>query len=414
MYQNDWILKRYWHVYRKINSLSTIRQLVSLDKSIDLTSRQWNSVETLFFAIKKDLFLKLKPAITFKNLNDPKSIKRISDIIAENETKLHTAIQIFDLHFNIFTQRQSKILGRMLGGCDVFALYAIKQNHPVLKITQTPIVFIEKDYGGAVLKEDVDFYGYKNLTPLIQIPYSMLAASYMLNTVPHESGHVVYPKLELDSIFPKVIFNILEEARSPMYVRDFFVFWARELFADLWAFFCCGKAQSGIRDLLALPDHVVFNLSLTDPHPTNSIRVLLSFEWCRQLWGHGKWDEWEEEWLRIYPFKLAKQNNIHKLEELRHFVPIFSKGIMKSIIPNLKMRLIDLFDMRNLSPSNLDKISKHPEKLKYDLKNLNPCHQFAVFRHMYDENLINGRQCNILVHKWLVKLNDSKTTVFDI
>jgi hypothetical protein len=414
MYQNDWILKRYWHAYRKINSLSTIRRLVSLDKSVDLTSRQWNAVEILFFGIKKDLSIKLKPAVTFRNLNDPKSIKRISNIIAETEMKLHRAIQIFDLHLDLITQRQSKILGRMLGGCDVFASSAIKQKHPVLKITQTPIVFIEKDYGGAVLKENVDFYGYKNLSPLIQIPYSMLAASYMLTTIPHESGHVVMPKLELDSIFPKMIFNILEETRSPIYVRDFFVFWARELFADLWAFFCCGKAQSAIRDLLALPDHVVFNLSLTDPHPTNCIRVLLSFEWCRQLWGHGKWDEWEEEWLRVYPFKLAKQNNIKKLEELRQFIPIFSRGIMKSTIPNLKVRLIDLFDMRNLSPSNLKKISADPSEFKYSLKNLNPCHQFAVFRHIYDENLVNGRQCNILVHRWLDKLNDCKTTVFDI
>ncbi len=76
------------------------------------------------------------------------------------------------------------------------------------------------------------------------------------------------------------------------------------------------------------------------------------------------------------------------LEEVRHYVPIFSRDIMKSTIPNLKVRFIDLFDMTDLSPYNLKKISEDLDRFKYGLKNLNICHQFAVFRHMYDENLI--------------------------
>ena len=70
--------------------------------------------------------------------------------------------------------------------------------------------------------------------------------------------------------------------------------------------------------------------------------------------------------------------------------------------------------MNNLNPSNLRRISEHPDRFRHGLKNLNPCHQFAVFRHMYDENIISGRQCNRLVHKWLRKLNEFKTTLFDI
>ena len=63
--------------------------------------------------------------------------------------------------------------------------------------------------------------------------------------------------------------------------------------------------------------------------------------------------EWEEEWLKLYPLNLSKQKYKKTLEELRQFVPIFSRGIMKSIIPNLKVRFIDLFDSTNLSPTNL-------------------------------------------------------------
>ena len=45
-----------------------------------------------------------------------------------------------------------------------------------------------------------------------------------------------------------MIFDILEYHHAPTHVKDLFVLWNRELFADLWAFFCCGKAD-GIRNI---------------------------------------------------------------------------------------------------------------------------------------------------------------------
>jgi hypothetical protein len=412
--QSNEILKRYLNINRKIRSLTAIRQLVTIEKSMDLTLKQWNSVETLLFTIKKDLSLKLKTAIKLKDFNDFASQKQMSNIIAETEMKLDKAIKIFDTYVDIITQRQSKVLGKMLGGCDVFAASAMRQKHPFLQFIETPIVSLEGYYGAAVLREGVNFYGYKNLNSLIQIPYSMLVASYLLASVAHEAGHIVMPKLGMDVVFPKMISQIMENAHAPTLIKDLFTFWFKELFADLFAFFCCGKSQSGIRDLLALSDRIVFNIRLDDPHPTNHIRVLLSFEWCRQLWGHGEWDQWEEEWLRLYPIKSSQQKNIKTLEELRQFVPVFSKGMMRATIPHLKVRLIDLFNMTPLAPSNLDIFARDPEKFKYHLKDLTPCHQFAVLRHLYDQNIINGRQCNKLIHKWLYILNKYKSTKFDI
>ena len=414
MYYYDEILKRYTNTHRKINSLTFIRQIVSLSNGVDLTPRQWSSIETLLFTIKKDLLFYLRSAPVLKNLNDPSSVKKINNIIAKTEVKLDRALKIFDTYLDLITQRQSSVLGQMLGGCDVLAATAIKQKHSALQIIESPVVYLDRGYGASIFKQDMDFYGYKNPVSLIQIPYSMLVCSYMLTSVAHEVGHAVQPQIGLDTIFPKMIFDILKDAQAPSHVKDLFVLWNRELFADLWAFFCCGKAQSGIRDLLALSNDTVFDIRLRDPHPTNYIRVLLSFEWCRQLWGHGKWDEWEAEWTRLYPLNLSKLKYVKTLEELRQYVPVFSRGIMKAVIPNLKVRFVDLFDMDNLSPSNLRRISEDPEKFKYGLKNLNPCHQFAVFRHMYDENMINGRHCNRLVQKWLRKLNEFKTTIFDI
>lgn len=414
MYESPWILKRYSTTIRKINSLTKIRKLVCLHKSVDLTPRQWNAIETLLFTINKDLSYKLKSALPLRDLNDQRVVKEISNRIAETEMRLDRAIKIFDTYLDLITQRQAIFLGTMLGGCDVFATSAMKQKHPILQASEPPIVYLERGYGAAILKKSMNFYGYKNPCSLIQIPYSMLATSYMAASVAHEAGHAVMQDIKQEVEFPKMISNTLEEAGAPNHIRDLFILWNRELFADLWAFFCCGTAQAGIRDLLALSDNAVYNINFNDPHPTHYIRVLLSFEWCRQLWGHGIWNDWEQDWLSLYPPKGPKQKYIKTLEEVRQYIPIFSRGIMKSLIPNLKVRFIDLFDMTNLSPYNLKKITQDLDRFKYELKNLNVCHQFAVFRYMYDEEMISGTVCNRLVHKWLRKLNEYKTTVFDI
>ena len=135
MYHNDWILKRYSNTIRKINSLTTIRKLVCLDKSVDLTPRQWNAIETLLFTINKDLLFKLKSALLLGDLNDQRVVKGISNKIADTEMKLDRAIRIFDTYLDMITQRRARFLGMMLGGCDVFAAAAIRQKHPVLQVS---------------------------------------------------------------------------------------------------------------------------------------------------------------------------------------------------------------------------------------------------------------------------------------
>lgn len=404
---NKDIIKRIQNTDRKIRSLTYIRRLVTLDPSIDLTSKQWDSVETLLFTIKKDLSFKLGTAITLKNFSDPRSIKKMNNIVAETEMKLDKAIKLFDTYLDLITQRQSKILGSMLGGCDVFAVSAMKQNHPILQTIETPITSFQGYYGAAVLRDGVRIQGYKIPNSLIQIPYSMLVSAYLLTSEAHEIGHIIQPKLGLDVTFPKMIYQVMNSAGVKPHIIDIFILWSKEIWADLFAFLCCGKAQSSIRDILSLSDDIVFNFSATDSHPSPFERVLLSFSWCRQLWGHGEWDEWEESWLKLYRLDLRKKNKrLH--EELKDSIPLFSKGIMKSKIPQLNIRLIDLFEMSPLDPSNLRRVCEDPKKFNERLMNLKPHHQFAVFRHMYDTNLVSGRQCNRLIHKWLNMLNRKK------
>ena len=118
---------------------------------------------------------------------------------------------------------------------------AIRQKHPVLRALEPAIVYLQRGYGAAIFKKSMDFYGYKNPCSLIQIPYSMLVTSYMGASVVHEGGHAVMPEIGLDIEFPKLISKTLDDSGAPTHIRDLFILWNRELFADLWAFFCCGK-----------------------------------------------------------------------------------------------------------------------------------------------------------------------------
>jgi hypothetical protein len=408
------LIKRYSSIERKINSLTSIRLLVALKVDTDLTPRQWNCIETLLFQVKKDLLSQIKPILTVRPINDSSSNTYINSILADAELRLNTGVKLFDTYLDLATQRNSIVLGAMLGGCDVFAADAIKQKHPILQLSETPMTYLERGFGGAVLRENIEFYGYKNPSPLIQIPYSMLTTSFMACTIAHEAGHVSLPKLQLEKSFSNFIYEKLKNAGAPHKIRDLYTLWYREIFADLYAFLCCGTAQSGIRDLLALSDNIVFDIRENDPHPVNYIRVLMSFEWCRLMWGHGIWDNWEEEWKSLYPISKSNSKHVKTIIELKEFLPLLSRGVLNWNVSHLGMKFIDLFNMAPLNPNNLRRICENSTKIKHVLKQLTPCHQFAVFRFMYDENMLSGKQANKIIHKWLYQLNSLKNSLYDI
>ena len=147
--------------------------------------------------------ISLRSAVELKNLNDPSRSKRMNNIIANTEMKLDRGLKTFDTYLDLTTQRQSTILGEMLGGCDVLAATAIRQKHPALKFIESPIVYLDRGYGASIFRQDLDFYGYKNPVSLIQIPYSMLVCSYMLTSAAHEAGHAVHHRSDWTPYFRK-------------------------------------------------------------------------------------------------------------------------------------------------------------------------------------------------------------------
>jgi hypothetical protein len=149
--------------------------------------------------------------------------------------------------------------------------------------------------------------------PLIQIPYSRLESKYDLTSIIHETGHEAIVRLDLVSMIPKALRLALQRVGAPKLLQDLFSLWSSEIGPDFWTFCNTGIAQStSIREILSLPPRHVFNFSWTYPHPPPYLRVLPSFEWCRQLWGKGTWDDGNTNgWICIRLKTCPRQQKEH-------------------------------------------------------------------------------------------------------
>ena len=126
--------------------------------------------------------------------------------------------------------------------------------------------------------------------------------------------------------------------------------WASEIGPDFWTFCCCGTAHAlTIKEILSLPSKYVFKVSKFDPHPPPFLRVLLAFEWCRQMWGNGKWDNWQREWIEFYPMHMAPERSWRIFEIGRDLLKIISKILFTAKFSSLNWKSIpSLFDFKSI------------------------------------------------------------------
>jgi hypothetical protein len=140
--------------------------------------------------------------------------------------------------------------------------------------------------------------GEANPLALIQIPYSRLREKHTLTSILHEAGHQALARMRLSRAIGSAFDEALARGGFSASLRKLGALWAGELGPDFWTFCACGAAQaSSARELFALPRAHAAKLSWTDPHPPPALRVLAAFDWCREAWGAGRWDDWEREWL---------------------------------------------------------------------------------------------------------------------
>lgn len=396
----------------RVEDLSSLRKTVSLPAEHDIGERRWFVIESELKAVEIRLSRRLKRVTReyFSQLNDKKSVRILNSLLGEIELEMAKTYTVFDTFMDVLTQRNTPELGGLLAGCDRLALDAIRKNHPALQIVEPPLVYCDRGFGASTLREGIRLPGRGlNPTPLIQIPYSRLKEKCNLTSIFHEVGHEALVRLKLNTALPAALTAALKRANAPTAVRDLYALWCSEIGPDFWTFCSCGVAQTAtIREILALPPSQVFRVVWSDPHPPPYIRALITFDWCRQVWGNGIWDEWEKEWLELYPIKDAAPVVCDLLIKARQFIPVVGRVLLTTKFKTLSGKTLpELFDLSKVAPPELKRILKSSEKGKLNLKGLSPSVQLAVFRMLKEE----GKQEEKLdktMTQWLLKLGSRK------
>jgi hypothetical protein len=341
------------------------------------------------------------------HIHQIRSARALNSILGDIELDLSRSFTFFDTYMDVLTQRNTPQLGPILAGCDVLASDAIKRTHPALTLIEPPIVFCDRGHGAAIIRESVSLPdGTLNPMPLIQIPYSRLKEKYNLTSILHEAGHQALTRLGLVSAIPKMIRSVLTQVGASDVIKDLFSLWAFEIGPDFWTF--CGSgiaAAAGIKEILSLPPTQVLRLSWTDPHPPPYLRVLLSFEWCRQLWGQGNWNEWEREWTSLYTLESAPTKTKEVLKEGVTLLPAIGRAFLTARFQTLNGRKIsDLFNLSALAPLKLQQVVVGADTGMLNLRGLSPCAQLAVFRLVKERGTLNERRLDDVMTTWLTKL----------
>ena len=157
-----------------------------------------------------------------------------------------------------------------------------------------------------------------------------------------------------------------------------------------------------LNEIIALPPRYVLQITAPDPHPPPLIRLMLSCEWCRQLWGRGVWDEWDREWRGFYPTHLAPPEAREMLTACVRYLPLVAKVFLRARFRVLGNRTISaLFDMDQIDPSALAQVAaQFPERLS----ELRTPAQLAVFRLLKEQERFDEEQLDQRMTKWLLGL----------
>lgn len=396
----------------RIESLSSLRKTVALPAAQDITERQWFVVESELKAVEIRLSRRLKRAAKdyLPQVNRREPARILNSLLGEIELEMSRAFTVFDTYMDVLTQRHTPELGYLLAGCDALALDAIKKNHPALQIVEPPLVYCDRGFGASTLREGIRLPGRGlNPTPLIQIPYSRLKEKCNLTSIFHEVGHEAMVRLKLNTDLPKAMTAAMKKEGAPSALRDLFALWCSEIGPDFWTFCSCGIAEAAtIREILNLPPNHVFRLIWSDPHPPPFLRALITFDWCRQVWGAGIWDDWEKEWLEFYPLREASPAIRDLITRARNYISVVGRVLLKTRFRTLGGKTLpDLFDLPAVAPSELKRILKNSEKGKLNLKGLSPSVQLAVFRMIKEEGKPEEKLDQTMT-EWLLRLGSKK------
>jgi hypothetical protein len=406
----DHLHQRYLAAARKVRLLGSLRETVGLPPAADVTPAQWRAIEAPLAAAEHRLASLLRRAGErhLGRLHDLAARRALNACLGGLEVALSRALAFFDTFVDILSQRHLPEAGVLLAGCDELASDALDRPHPALSTLARPLVFLDRGFGASTLREGVALGGRtRNPLQTIQIPYTKLREKLTLTSVMHEAGHSAMARLDLNTALPAAVTEALGRAGVRPALQSLFGLWMREIGPDFWVFATCGvAAASGVREILGLAPSRVLAVSRTDPHPPPYLRVLLHFEWCRQQWGRGPWEDWESDWLALYPVDGAAGEDRAALAAGRRALPVVAATLLRERLGVLGDRpLSSLFDWRGLAPEGIAGRARNAARTGIvDLSGLSPCAHLAVFRALKDGGVAGDDALDRLMTTWLQHL----------
>jgi hypothetical protein len=388
--------------------LTNLRKVLSLQPHQDITAEQWEVLESQLSAVSNKIRQQLRIYTDkyFSERNDPVILQMLINRLGEIEVELTNAYEFYDTFMDILTQRLSNDIGPLLKGCDAIAAYAL-QRGSIADITVPPLVYCDRGFGASTLREGVSISeNTPNPIPFIAIPYSRINEKYNLISIFHEVGHQAVTKLNMVEVWKRVFYEAMKKAGAVPLLCNLYANWSREIVPDFWAFGLSGMAQTcSIRDVLILPANMMFSVSTIQPHPPSYLRFLVSTDLCRQLWGRGDWDAWEEEWIRLYPLGSLDDTTRQLIKQARQYIPIVSRALLTTRFKKLGNKpLTTLFALDALAPSIIKGLARL-ESISTDQFKRQPIGvQLAVFRLMREKREIRQADIDKLMDEWLKNL----------
>jgi hypothetical protein len=127
------------------------------------------------------------------------------------------------------------------------------------------------------------------------------------------------------------------------------------------------------------------------------------------MWGAGQWDEWEKEWLFLYPLDNVESNTRKILELGKKYLYVVAKTLINARFRTLYEKSIpSLFGMDSVAPWKIDSLIRKSESGILDLTGLSPCIQLCLFRTLRDTSRLSENVIDKMMSIWLIQLGKRK------
>lgn len=401
------VLRKLDTTERKIELLSALPQILQFDGHNNLTSQQWQAIQTQIRAVQAKLSKRLKNA-RIELLKESENQENLIELIHRAgaiELELTNAFNYFDTFLDMLSQRLIPGIGRFLKGCDILAEHSLRLKHPVLQTIQKPLVYFDRGFGASVRREGIRIKGnFANPIPTIQIPYFKIVESHTLISIFHEVGHIQLVQLGLKEELQQALSKNLSRQEAGTEIINSFNNWLTEIFPDFIGFLNTGISQAiNTKEILSLTPERVFHVTKNEVHPPPYLRVLIILDWCKYNWGKGIWDDIEDEWKKCYPLEYASP-------EEKKFMLVGLKYIRTLTTILFDFRFTGLGNKPITSLCNLEHVS--PENFKkrlniflttgeISISDMNPSAQLGFLTYLRYTTKIKQGFFHKTMSKWL-------------